>query len=505
MTNRTIIIVLLILITNNLFSQVSIDDRELAQVGYKSIYKSEFQKRLEFAPQYGRTPTDPDSVFKYELLYTLIAEKLLAIKAEQLSLDTTVFVRTPVRYIEKMLVRDALYKVEVLGNAQIDSLNYHIGIARYLKTINARYFIYDTKAEADSVNKLILSYSSVDELIESNSELKNSLYNITIKFGEFPQEIENRLFSLNENEHTEPFEMNNKWYLFFIDKIISNNPSGPKEWIEAEKKVTSVLKRRNSESAYDNFYKKFFTDKKIRANSNLYKSFVGKLKKQIENSGISDSIIHFTNKDALWMEESFGTDSLDLVFIESDNNKVLLKEFIREFTFEGFNYSRNDSLTIEERLSARLKKYMQQHLLVFEGFKRGFQYLPDVINNLRMWRDYYLALAIKENIFHSVEIPVSSQFHNSEINLEKNTSLNDLKSTLRETAGYQNLLKETQKLADSYKIHVDKDLFKSIESSYINLFVFRYFGFGGQLPAVPMTVPFTEWFKLWDSKKTISF
>ncbi|MFH1198412.1 MAG: hypothetical protein V1720_22105 [bacterium] len=90
---------------SQIFAQES---KILIEAGNNSIPVEEFKRRFELSPQI-QAGKDRDSV-KKEFLYTLIAEKLWANQARNLLYDTTDYVKYSVKTIEKMLVRDELYK-----------------------------------------------------------------------------------------------------------------------------------------------------------------------------------------------------------------------------------------------------------------------------------------------------------------------------------------------------------------------------------------------------------
>ena len=59
----------------------------LAKVGSENITVEEFQNRFDFMPHLNYSSSNVDSI-KKEFLYSLIAEKLWALEAEELRFDT---------------------------------------------------------------------------------------------------------------------------------------------------------------------------------------------------------------------------------------------------------------------------------------------------------------------------------------------------------------------------------------------------------------------------------
>ncbi|MGE5683243.1 MAG: peptidylprolyl isomerase, partial [Bacillota bacterium] len=72
------------------------------------------------------------------------------------------------------------------------------------------------------------------------------------------------------------------------------------------------------------------------------------------------------------------------------------------------------------------------------------------------------------------------------------------------TQKYLSTLTEyTAGLAKTYGVSINKELLNSTEAINLNLFAYRYMGFGGKIMAVPLTVPFTEWVEPWLNADTV--
>ncbi len=64
-------------------------------------------------------------------------------------------------------------------------------------------------------------------------------------------------------------------------------------------------------------------------------------------------------------------------------------------------------------------------------------------------------------------------------------------------------IRKTVELARKYDLKVYEDLLKSVKVTNFNMLVFKYFGFGGHMLAVPVTTPFEKWFEYWKQNKTL--
>ena len=117
----------LLFIASQVISQNNND--VLVKIGDKVITVSEFKYRYEFTPQIERRYND-EGKSKQELLYTLIAENLFAIEAEEKGFDTLAAMNKSYIPLEKMFVRDALYKKEIADKVEFDTKLYNEGLER---------------------------------------------------------------------------------------------------------------------------------------------------------------------------------------------------------------------------------------------------------------------------------------------------------------------------------------------------------------------------------------
>ena len=105
----------IIIILSLLFPVFAIAQSEsevLAKIGSDKITVEEFQNRFDFMPHLNYSDSNIDSI-KKEFLYSLIAEKLWALEADELQLDTVETIRLSLQSLKDLFVKDELFKQEV--------------------------------------------------------------------------------------------------------------------------------------------------------------------------------------------------------------------------------------------------------------------------------------------------------------------------------------------------------------------------------------------------------
>ncbi len=114
MIKNLLIILTCVLITLNLQAQ----NLHVAKIGDDLISDKEFKLRFETMPHITDDNFNLDSV-KIKILSTIIAEKLWAKYAIEVGIDTTSYFKSLFTPIERLFVRDALYKKVVVPKTEL--------------------------------------------------------------------------------------------------------------------------------------------------------------------------------------------------------------------------------------------------------------------------------------------------------------------------------------------------------------------------------------------------
>jgi uncharacterized membrane protein len=87
-------------------------------------------------------------------------------------------------------------------------------------------------------------------------------------------------------------------------------------------------------------------------------------------------------------------------------------------------------------------------------------------------------------------------------------SFNHLKDKIRNELKYRKfsdeIINKTVELANKYGVSVNQEILESIDVLNTTTVVYRYFGFGGRLLAVPMIPPNYLWVKPWKEQEVLS-
>jgi parvulin-like peptidyl-prolyl isomerase len=610
---RSLTLIFTLILTANFYAQLN-EEKVVAKVGNDEITEDVFLERYELTPQPNAAMIGAEESLKNEVLYSIIAEKLWALEAEKEGLSNSELMKTTYKTIEKMYVRDALYRKEILDKVELTNEYLTEAFNRSSKILKLNYLFSTSEEEINNLHSLLDEGASFDSLLSTQPEsaLQKELY--VVQYGQMDKNVEDNLYSLKIGNFTEPIKAPNGWYIFKListeEKVIENE-----EQAEAEQKnVLKIARATIIDSLYKEYYSKSFADVDAKTNGELLLELSDKVLKILERKSKDESDstgqkIFLDSQDLYQIETELGPQKLNEQFVVLDQQSLTLDDFIQELAFEKFSVDTVYADLIRSKLNLFVKRFIEHELFAREGYKMGYQNLPEVQRDLNMWKSYYLSDALRTKVADDIQVSDEEirNYINEHNNGDKPTIevkiiellTNDLdviknvldeldkggdfkqlakKFTIREEAkkndgelgffpvnqygeigriaatleigqlygpiqvpeGYslfqlvdkkeekkltgidfekdkariRNIIKskkysdeiiqKTVDLANKYGVSVNEELLKSIKVLNTTTIVYRNFGFGGRLLAVPMTIPNYLWVKPWQEQQKLN-
>lgn len=387
---RTVLSLTIIILLISTCPQAQQRSEILVTIGDREISKKEFQSRYELTPQLHRENRRIKEELKLEFLYSLIAEKLLSMYAEEINIDTTEVVKKSLKTFEEMFVRDALYKKVIRERAKnkADSL-----LTFYLNNANNVQMIFIHSSLQNDINniygllKLGVPFDSL--YIELKTQRNDTL---TVSVGELDEEIEKKIFHLPDGAFTIPIELEDGWYIFKILNRYNPVLVKSKGWESDFKRMQRLAGERAEYEFYEEYISNFFRNKTVNINADLLKSlsqqfYLSLEKRVMPNQSVQNLFLMIS--DLPFIADNLGPDTLRASFIELDDQPITLGDFLHFFRFENFKVDSLDSKLVFNTLSNKARKYIEYKMLSDEGYKLGLHHSEEVKNQLQMWKDNY--------------------------------------------------------------------------------------------------------------------
>jgi hypothetical protein len=118
---------------------------------------------------------------------------------------------------------------------------------------------------------------------------------------------------------------------------------------------------------------------------------------------------------------------------------------------------------------------IEQEILYREAVKYNIQYKRNVQEKITIWKKSYQAGMYSSNVWNSLS----------------NKTLSTLDKTKR--LFEETMEKNTASLFGKYNVQINSSLLQDLKISPLNTFTVQHLGFGNELPAFPVIVPYFEW------------
>lgn len=387
----------------SIFSVILPQEKIVAQIGEDFIDAKEFKMRFEFTPRISSS-VNLDSQ-KTHFVYTLIAEKLWAKEASALQLDTVSSYRYYISNLEKMLVRDLLFKQEIESkiNLSEEEINDVLNKKSYRLGLN---FLYSkSKGEIDSLYSL-LSTTTIDSLLIDRFEKLEQLEPVKLTYGQMQNNIEDSLFNLNIGDYTKPVQTEIGWVIYYLKEKSALSATELGTLTEARMQAAKNLMDRKKQKYLEEYLSQLLSDKVVNVDINLYAILSDRLFTSLMNIYTNKELktYYLYDDDIKKIMKTISEDSLNQNFIKFETDPVTFKEFLYYLSFTNFKSPALDSSIVENSISNVIRNYIRDEIITREGYKRGLHNSEEVFSELKMWGDNYLSQYLRNTYNKSAEV-----------------------------------------------------------------------------------------------------
>ena len=502
-----ILVIAFFALVNVIYSQE--ENAVVAKVGASEITVEEFRDRYEFMPHLNYSNDDEDTV-KKEFLYSLIAEKLWSIEGAQKRFDTLESVNYSLESLRRLLIKDELYKTEIEPKIIISNDEMNIGLQRVTLELFVKIISTKDSSEIFSISDQLIKGADFDSVLSTRRENNLQQTPVRIVYASLEDEnVEDLLFGMNPGSISPPIKSGEGWFIF---KLISENqnPGINLSSEHARNMVKKTLQGRKVQQVGGAYLDSLIGGKRIEADKKIFlkifDAMYSVLSKEYQ-ANLGDSLFYFSlsEKNILRMIYSMSSSDLNTPFIKFEAGSASARDFLYYLYYQKLEFKNLSSEHIKKTLSASVRQFIEDEMVVREGIKRGLADNRDVMNGLAMWRNHYLAQLMMESFYDSAKISDNElrDYINTKGNDATSVEKKSVIKTQLELSKLQNILTEkTIEYAKKYSLQIYEQVIDNLELSELNTFTYKLIGFGGRIAAFPITIPMYEWYYLMQNEKT---
>ncbi|HLP17199.1 MAG TPA: hypothetical protein VK470_13130 [Bacteroidota bacterium] len=365
----------------------------LARVGSTVITGRDLIERIELMPWPEKEkPTTHDSS-KVKALNSLVAERLLSLQGRMQNTGGDEGARRKVKAIEKLFVRDELYKREVKQKIAVSESEINDGLAKFAWQLHAAAVGLADEPSADSLYRLLQRGVSLPGALRKLPAASvASVETVQVNFGGLDTVFENSVYSILKKKFTKPFQC--PTYGWTVAVLIDRGSNPVAEKMSAGDKryrVEETIRNKKEGPFARRFIASVLVQEKATVDSVMFERLAAAMHAILSR----DSAQH-KNKNAFALT-SDDVDELQAK-LQSDRNSplvamketpLLLGDAIEEYRFLHLGFQSLEMKKFKGTLNANLRFVVETELLAREGYKRNLQYSENVKHDVDLWSNYW--------------------------------------------------------------------------------------------------------------------
>jgi len=440
------------------------------------ITSDQYLDRCDFSYPLKKNNISDDSL-KKEFLFSLIAEKLWASECEKMNLDTSKEFQSALYPVRKFFIVDELFNDEIISKIKITPYDIANGMAKFMENLKLQILSAADSGEIYHAYDLLSAGKTLKELPEKISRTNEP---IEIIFGQIQDEnAENIIYNLNAGYFSKPVFSSGKWFVF---KLIEREKKDIIDLSEDAIKmnVEQIIWRRRSSALENRFRDSLFSPLKIETNGKIFKklcSVVSEIMADRYNAKNWDTskavVLYQSDLDRIFM--SVGENNFDKPFIQFEKDPLSLRESLLLLPYKPFKIKDPSLNKIVNVFKSYFRYVIEQEILYRDAVKKNIQYRRNVQDKISLWKNSFRAGMYSSNIWNS-------------ISKVKPSTPDKTKQLFEET-----MEKNTASLFGKYNVQINYSLLQDLKILPLNIYTVQHLGFGNELPAFPVIVPYFEW------------
>jgi hypothetical protein len=376
----------------------------VAKVGDIYISEEEFLERYELLPAPGRSRKGSKEEAKLELLYSMIAEKLLAQEAVSRHLEKDSQFVAVFDDLRRKLARDYLYGLEIEQKVVVTKQEIAQALKRTKRKLVVAYIYCDRRADADFIRGQIRKASDFDKLV-IDSSMHAVRDTVEVRWGEAEEPLENAAYLLSGMNVSPVTEAGNGFYIARLLKSEVDTHYSSMDPGELRKHVEEKLRLRGERKRLDEYVSVALKNRVGYALPRTFKALAIAFEDALRASG-SDYPIAVTETMFQRLKKTL-SGVLNDTLIVADNRMWSVQEVLSKLYETGFSFDSLETTRVPDHLNLQLKQWVQQEILGDEALAQGLDKVASVSKQLHMWYDYFLSVMMEDRVKAGIRLKES--------------------------------------------------------------------------------------------------
>ena len=364
----------------------------VAKAGDTYITEKEFVERFEMLPGLQRHRAGRMEEAKLELLYSLVAEKLMAQEARTRGMDQDSIFRLSFEEVRKMLARDQLYRNEVSGKIRVTPKEMTEGVAQALKEVLISFLYCDRRSDAEFLRKQIKTGKEFDS-IQIDTSIHAVRDTATIIWSDATSAIERAAYSTRKGEISPVIPAGTGFYILKVERVQSNAFYASMQQSVLRERVEQRIRERKEQQRLNDFVGSTLRNKVGYSRPEPLRELCLALKKSYAGTQVTGKV-SLSEGMLKEIRRECQRQLQDTLAVAGDVAWTMGESIDRMYA-KGFTLDSVTVSSIPQQVNALLRVWVQQELLAQEALARGLDKYPSVRQQLEVWYDNFLEQSMR--------------------------------------------------------------------------------------------------------------
>ncbi len=381
----------------------------LATVGTSVITARDFLERLELMPWPGKDSRQDHDSAKIRALRSLVAEKLLAQEAAVRGLGRDTTTRRHVAGLEQLMVRDELFKREVIARVQITDNEVGEGMKRYPRELRLLYMRSPSKETAEELRRTVRKSGVVDTLLQQVSrQLLTRVDTLTLAYGSADLTLEDTAYTLTPRR-TLSGVMRSDLYGWGVVSLLTEHP-----YAEAVKKsipdrlhaVQNIIRTRKQQIRARQYSGSILSRLRAEADPEMFEHFAAALHTVMTTdaqSRASRAGYRLGGPELDAAGQTLGND-LNRTLVTASGGDLSVRDVIDAMRYHDFAFHDLEPEPFRDRLNVMIKDMVAAELLAREGYRQNLHNTSAVRHDVSIWEEYWSSSALIRDLREEVHV-----------------------------------------------------------------------------------------------------
>lgn len=402
----TIIIVFILhYLSACLCAQADGGETPVARVGPAEITRDEFRNRFELTPWPGKHRAEFLDVIKEEFLYSMIAERLLALEAERRGYTEDSGVQEMVERMTRFYVKDQLYKDEVRGAVTVTEEDLRREYFRLKTDAYVSFLYFEDSTEAEMVWDRIQNGTPFNRIVLDNPD--NMVVDHQVDWDMTHPNLIEVIDKMEEGSVSPPVPTEYGYYIVKLEKLQADPFMTDAEFHRLKPGLEKQLRSRLERPAAREFVSEIIGESHIQVHGAGMRLLLNEMERILERKKAMDfsghSMIVFNDLDFDEMISSL-RDNLGTGLITYGNHHWTIEEMLRRLRLFGVWFQNESALPMLTQLRNIIEDVVVDEVLSKKGLARNYHELPEIRHEVDMWRRHFTAELLKRDVIREVEL-----------------------------------------------------------------------------------------------------